>query len=623
MLDKNILQECRDRAHMLCREHGASLLYLTLFGSTLYGTDMPGKSDIDVRGIFLPSQKNAILGELPRSLHWSSGDNVHRNSSGDMDIDLWSVQHWLLKLLPAGDTGATDLLFSPSHAACTLYADTRLKNVFAHPERLYDAKNCRAYADYSLGQAKKYGIKGSRLGALRSVHTWLREQNGLRGQGLRLKDVLDSLLEACGDDRYCAYTETNAQPALQLCGKIHVGAVRLEEFLQRVETDMDRYGARAIAAEHNEGLDFKALSHALRAFDQMEELYATGKIVFPLATRERLKSVKRGDIPWLELEQIIVNRLVETDAAREQARCVCVYDAAFAREQVQACYGLASMCELQTQTDAFENGFSVPIEAAKAVHTRLEELASKYGVKILYAVESGSRGWGFASVDSDFDVRFIYAHEPEWYLGETLARRNDTIAMPVEDTPAGELDICGWDLEKALGLFSHSNASLLEWLSSPLVYVQCGSLADRLRTLLPAEANCFRLWRHYCNMAGSAEQRYLEKPSIKAWLYVLRPLLMALWIENKKAVPPMCFERVLHDVMLTEDVRTAIQEIVDKKRTGLEEMPFTPAQSVQNFVQKTIDRIKALPPTFDVPRSKVDYRQEFRALLREAWPCRP
>ena len=103
---------------------------------------------------------------------------------------------------------------------------------------------------------------------------------------------------------------------------------------------MDKYGARAIEAEKNLGLDFKALSHALRAFDQMEQLYKTGRIVFPLATREKLLRVKRGEIPWVELEPMIVERLKEIDAIREASDTKVVYDLDFAKAQIEKCYGL-------------------------------------------------------------------------------------------------------------------------------------------------------------------------------------------------------------------------------------------------------------------------------------------
>lgn len=338
-MEQQNLQFAVAKAQELCQENGVELLYLTLFGSELYGTATPGKSDMDMRGIFLPSLKSLALGAAPKSLHFSTGDSEHKNSSSDMDIDLWSVQHWLLKLLPAGDTGACDVLFSPSNAVCTMYRDSRLDAVFMNPDRVLDAKNCRGYADYSLGQAKKYGIKGSRLGALRQVHKWVTGNAALDSMA-RFASVLDELVSACGDGRYCTRVDTEQGPGLQLCGKIHVGGIRIREFVQRVESDMEKYGARAIEAEKNQGLDFKALSHALRAFDQMEELYTTGRIVFPLATRERILRVKRGEIPWVDLEPMILQRLAEIDGMREASAMALAYDRSFAEQQIWSCYGI-------------------------------------------------------------------------------------------------------------------------------------------------------------------------------------------------------------------------------------------------------------------------------------------
>lgn len=115
-----------EQAQALCRKHGATLLFLTLFGSALYGTVSPGKPDADARGIFLPSPESLALNKAPKSLHFSTGDGSRRNVAGDVDLDLWSAQHWLLKLLPSGDTGALDVLFSPSPPDCTLYRDPAL-----------------------------------------------------------------------------------------------------------------------------------------------------------------------------------------------------------------------------------------------------------------------------------------------------------------------------------------------------------------------------------------------------------------------------------------------------------------------------------------------------------------
>lgn len=342
MVDNKQKEHFLRRAETLCRENGASPLYLTLFGSTLYGTETPGKSDVDIRGVFLPSLGSLALNAAPKSLHYSTGNEERRNTAADVDIDLWSLQHWLLKLLPAGDTGALDMLFSPSHAACTLLRDDRLDDVFASPLKLLDAKNGRAYAEYSLGQAKKYGIKGSRIGALKSVHQWLQANCPDPAPEARLRDILDRLAADCADGRHCSLETVQNDPALQLCGKVHVGSLRLSKFIRRVESDMRRDGARATEAEQNQGVDFKALSHALRALDQMEELLTTGKITFPLKNRDALIAVKQGAFSWPELEPKILARLAEIDALRDASTVAGHFDKGFAEARILACYGIVS-----------------------------------------------------------------------------------------------------------------------------------------------------------------------------------------------------------------------------------------------------------------------------------------
>jgi predicted nucleotidyltransferase len=105
------------KANEMCAENDADLLYLTLSGSTLYGTRIEGKSDLDARGLYLPKVTSLALGNDQRSLRLTSGGASGKNDPDDFDLDLWSLQYWLLRLLPSGDTGALDLLFSPSKAA--------------------------------------------------------------------------------------------------------------------------------------------------------------------------------------------------------------------------------------------------------------------------------------------------------------------------------------------------------------------------------------------------------------------------------------------------------------------------------------------------------------------------
>ena len=327
------------KAETICRENGASLLFLTLFGSSLYGTETPGASDLDIRGIFLPSKESLALNAAPGSLHFSSGSKERRNTAADVDIDLWSLQRWLLKLLPAGDIGAVDLLFAPSHEACILFRDARLDSVFDNPLKLLDAGNGRAYAEYSLGQARKYGIRGSRLGALRGVHKWLQANCPAPAPEARLRDILGSLAAACADGRFCFPEALQEEPSLRLCGKTHPGGIRIAEFIRRVESDLRRYGARVAEAEQNRGIDFKALSHALRALDQMEELLTTGRISFPLRNRAELIAVKQGAFSWAEIESKILDRLREVDALRDTGGFRGHFDWRFAGRQILSCYG--------------------------------------------------------------------------------------------------------------------------------------------------------------------------------------------------------------------------------------------------------------------------------------------
>ncbi len=102
----------------------------------------------------------------------------------------------------------------------------------------------------------------------------------------------------------------------------------------------------------------------------------------------------------------------------------------------------------------------------------LAEIERKYGVRILFAAESGSRAWGFASPDSDFDVRFLYAPPPSWYFS-VFPPRN-----VIEENLPRDLDVVGWELRKALQLFAKGNAPLCEWLDSPVVYAEAPGFAD-------------------------------------------------------------------------------------------------------------------------------------------------
>jgi predicted nucleotidyltransferase len=180
-----------------------------------------------------------------------------------------------------------------------------------------------------------------------------------------------------------------------------------------------------------------------------------------------------------------------------------------------------------------------PIEPAMRaqIMEALRDIEAKHDVTVLFACESGSRGWGFASPDSDYDVRFIYVNRLPWYL--TVTPRRDVIEVPI----SGDLDINGWNLRKALGLMRESNPTLLEWLRSPIVYRDDAVSMPRFRALSEAVFSNARGWHHYSSMAKKNFREHLQADEVryKKYLYVLRPLLAARWIRSQPGVPPMRF----------------------------------------------------------------------------------
>lgn len=188
------------------------------------------------------------------------------------------------------------------------------------------------------------------------------------------------------------------------------------------------------------------------------------------------------------------------------------------------------------------------------IQTALTQLEAKHSIRVLYACESGSRAWGFPSPDSDYDVRFIYAHPTDWYL--TLDEGADTLNFPVDE----ELDLAGWELRKALKLLRGSNAALFEWLQSPVVYRE----ALEFRAVMqPFMGGCFNpragLY-HYLGLVrrGVEEDLTGKKVWLKRLFYALRSALAARWIRERPAeLPPMEFGQ------LRELLPTALNGVVD------------------------------------------------------------
>jgi len=205
------------------------------------------------------------------------------------------------------------------------------------------------------------------------------------------------------------------------------------------------------------------------------------------------------------------------------------------------------------------------------VPRRLKQLETEYGIRVLYAAESGSRAWGTSHHDSDFDVRFIYIRPREDYL--RLDRARDVLEFPIGDG----WDMCGWDLTKTLQLLHNSNSQIYEWFHSPVVYVD-GGFSRRFRPVLEAYFSTRTAVYHYLHQA-ELKMKKLQKDDtvkVKHYLYSLQHLAAAQWVLERHAPVPVDFGTVTQ--LLPPDVRQQAGAIALRKTTRPEQpgMPRDP-----------------------------------------------
>ena len=218
---------------------------------------------------------------------------------------------------------------------------------------------------------------------------------------------------------------------------------------------------------------------------------------------------------------------------------------------------------------------------------RLHEIEQTEHVRILMAVESGSRAWGFSSPDSDYDVRFLYVRPPKEYL--RLDRLRDVIELPINDL----LDVNGWDIDKALKLLYRSNPTLFEWLASPIVYMET-AYANILRSAAKEYFISKHGLYHYHSMAESNYREYLKTDMVKAkkYFYVLRPILACKWILEYRSQPPMLFSELM-DAELESELRPVVLQLLELKINTPEVKQIPRIDSLNAYLEDNLTAIKA------------------------------
>lgn len=222
----------------------------------------------------------------------------------------------------------------------------------------------------------------------------------------------------------------------------------------------------------------------------------------------------------------------------------------------------------------------------ETILAKLAEIEQDENIRILHAVESGSRAWGFPSADSDFDVRFIYVRKPEFYL--KLEKTRDVIEVPVNEM----LDINGWDLNKTLRLLYSSNPTLFEWMSSPIVYRKTDFI-EHLQPIMDRYFSCKRGLYHYLSMAEDHCHIYLngEMVRVKKYFYALRPVLACKWLLHRQSKPPMLF-RELMDAELEDALKPDVERLLDLKMNAPEIKEIPRVDEINDYLDRTIEALK-------------------------------
>lgn len=241
----------------------------------------------------------------------------------------------------------------------------------------------------------------------------------------------------------------------------------------------------------------------------------------------------------------------------------------------------------------------LPDSVRQRVDAELTALEARHDVTVLFACESGSRAWGFASPDSDYDVRFIYVHKPAWYL--RVQAQRDVIELPIDT----ELDISGWELRKALRLLAAGNPTLFEWLQSPLCYRADVAFVEQLKALATHCHSPLKSRHHYLAMARNNFRSYLQGDTVrwKKYLYVLRPLMAAAWLDSGLGVVPMRFADLAARMVPNRQVADALTQLLQRKMQAGEAAHGPAIPALEHYIRQQLaaaDTAPVLPrPTPD------------------------
>lgn len=285
------------------------------FGSHLYGTATP-ESDLDFKAVFVPAARDILLGRVRESISVTTkADGDAKNTAGDIDVESYSLQKFL-HLCADGQTVAMDMLFAPTFARVGHLSDLWY-SVQLNRQRLL-SRQVKGFLGYCRQQANKYGIKGSRVAAARAM----RERIGAFHFHQKVGEIYALTPESFQGIEHVAVIQHPTrqgvtEPMIEVCNRKIPFTVTAKEAFGIVDRLFQEYGKRALAAERSEGIDWKALSHAVRVGRQAIELLTTGHVTFPRPEAAHLVAIKRGELAYQPVAEEIEQLLVEVETAAE------------------------------------------------------------------------------------------------------------------------------------------------------------------------------------------------------------------------------------------------------------------------------------------------------------------
>jgi len=287
-----------------------NLIVKSIFGSHLYGTNNKN-SDTDYKGIYLPTMDDCYLNNISKSINNSTGNDDSKNGKDDVDEEIYSLQYFM-RLALKGEMIVIDMIHTPDEFVVKKHS--YLWDALRYNRKMFYSKTLHGYLGYIKTQTSKYGVKGERLDSMIKFKEFLSSKPS--------HEKLSVMWDELPQNEFAMYVENIYNPTIgmyECCGKKFHDTVTVEYTLDIITRLSDNYGARAKMARDNEGIDWKAVSHAFRACYQLIEIYKTGDLIYPLERAEYIRDIKEGKLHFKDdnLSKKLDNLLVSANILAE------------------------------------------------------------------------------------------------------------------------------------------------------------------------------------------------------------------------------------------------------------------------------------------------------------------